>query len=226
MIKLHLGGVRATDYHSRESYKMTRSNIQFCGEDKKVIVFTSSVPNEGKSSTSLNIALSLAESGQKVLYIDADLRKSVLQRRTQVSQQIRGLSHYLVGQAEFKDIMHDVGIPRIRVVFPGPKPPNPAELLGHERFETMITACRHVFDYIIIDSPPLGSVIDSAVIAKNCDGLIYVVAAKTIRYKFAQQIIKQINRTGCPVLGVILSKVKMDENPFGSYYGYYGHHYE
>jgi len=221
MIELYLGDIQSLDHQSKESYKMIRSNIQFSGSDKKVINFTSAIPSEGKTNVSFNVAYSLAESGQKVLYIDADLRKSVFQKRTRINESAKGLSHFLTGQANVNDIIHDSNLNNLTVIVSGPKPPNPAELLENERFSKLIQAVRQIFDYVIIDTPPLGSVIDSAIIAKNCDGIIYVVASKQIKYKFAQQIKKQIDVTGCPILGVILNKVNMNEMHNRSYYGSY-----
>ena len=221
MIELYLGDIQSQDHQSRESYKMIRSNIQFCGDDKKVINVTSSIPSEGKTNVSFNVAYSLAESGQSVLYIDADLRRSVFQKRTRIHTRVKGLSYFLTGQAEVNEVIQDSNIKNLALIVAGPKPPNPAELLESERFARLIGAVRQVFDYVIIDTPPLGSVIDSAVIAKNCDGIIYVVASKQIKYKFAQQIKKQIDITACPILGVILNKVNISDMHDRSYYGNY-----
>lgn len=224
MINLQMDSLQPTDFQTQESYKMIRTNIQFCGVDKKVIVFTSSVANEGKSNISFNVAVSFAQTGKRVLYIDADLRKSVFQVRTQVTQPILGLSHFLAGQATLEDVTQTVNIPNLTVIFAGPKPPNPAELLGHARFEGMIKAARKAFDYIIIDSPPVGTVIDSAILARNCDGFIFVIASEKISYKFAQQTKKQIEKTDCPILGVVLSKVNIKSSRYknGYYSSYYG----
>ena len=99
------------DYNSNESYKSLRTNLLFCGEDKKVIAITSCTPNEGKSTVSLNLALSLADSGKKVLFIDADLRKSVLTGRTEVAGEITGLSSMLSHQAAVEDIIYGTNFP-------------------------------------------------------------------------------------------------------------------
>lgn len=224
MIELYLDDIRSQNHQSKESYKMIRSNIQFCGNDKKVICFTSSIPNEGKTNVSFNIASSLAESGQKVLYIDADLRKSVVQKLVRIDSSIKGLSYFLTGQADLYEIIHNSNLENLSLIVAGPKPPNPAELLENDLFTRMIHAVRQVFDYIIIDTPPLGSVIDSAVIAKNCDGIVFVIASKQIKYKFAQQIKKQIDVTGCPILGVVLNKVNMRDIHDKSYYGSYSYY--
>ena len=214
----------AMDYRSNEAYKTLRTNIEFSGDDKKVIVFTSSTPNEGKSTVTISLAHSLAEGGKKVLFIDADLRKSVLIGRHKVVGEIKGLSHFLAGQAEVKDIICKTQQEGLCVIFAGVVPPNPAELLGGTKFEAFLTSARKAYDYVIVDAPPLGSVIDSAIIAKHCDASVLVVAANTISYKFAQTVKDQLEKSDCPILGVVLNKVNMKQNKYyGKYYGsYYG----
>ena len=158
------------EYSENESYKSLRTNLFFCGEEKKTIAVTSCTPNEGKSTVSLNLAMSLADSGKKVLFIDADLRKSVLIGRTEVEEEIKGLSHFLSYQAAVDEVIFATNIPRFHIIYAGAVPPNPAELLGGTYFKQLLTAVRKLYDYVIIDTPPLGSVIDGAVIADECDG--------------------------------------------------------
>lgn len=220
------------DYRSNEAYKTLRTNIEFSGSDKKAIVFTSCTPNEGKSTVSLSLADSLAEGGKKVLFIDADLRKSVMMGRHKVSGN-KGLSHFLSGQAEVREIILKTQNPNLYITFAGVLPPNPSELLGNNRFEAFLNGARKAYDYIIIDAPPLGSVIDAAVVAKNCDASVLVVASQTISYKFARVVKDQLEKADCPILGVVLNKVDMKQNKYygnkyyskyyGDYYGKYGH---
>lgn len=214
------------DYSSNEAYKILRTNVEFSGVDNKTIVVTSCMPGEGKSTTSISLAVSLAEAGKKVLLIDADMRKSVLHRQFQIQGAYKGLSHFLSGQAEVSDIMCKVQGLDLVVMLAGVVPPNPAEMLGQKRFKSLLTSGRKVYDYIIIDAPPLGSVIDAAIIAKQCDASILVMAAKTISRKFAKTVKSQLEKSGCPILGVVLNKVDMKENKYyGKYYGnYYGKH--
>lgn len=211
-----------SDYYVEEAFKSLRTNVQFCGEDKKVIVVTSSVPNEGKTNVSLNLAMSLTEAGKRVLFIDADLRKSVLAGRLQVTGIIKGLTHFLSKQEKLQEIVCSTDIPNMYLVLAGPIPPNPAELLGSNLFEEMITAVRKVYDYVIIDSPPLGSVIDSAIIAEKCDGAILVVASDEVSYRFVQSVEQQLYKSGCPIIGAVLNKVDRTANgKYGKYYGRY-----
>ena len=130
------------DYRSNEAYKTLRTNIEFSGSDKKVIVFTSCTPNEGKSTVSMGLAASLAEGGKRVLFVDADLRKSVLVGRHRVTGEVKGLTHFLSGQADVKEVILRTQEPNLFVTFAGPVPPNPAELLGSRRFEAFLDGAR------------------------------------------------------------------------------------
>ena len=212
------------DYSAAESFKSLRTNLQFCGEDKKVIAVTSCTPNEGKSSVTMNLAVSLAEAGKKVLLVDGDLRKSVLVGRTKVKGMSKGLTHYLSKQASLIDVICSTNVPTIHMIFAGPVPPNPAELLGGKLFKEMISSLRKIYDYILIDTPPLGSVIDSVVIAEECDGSVLLIESGVISYRFAQEVKEQLAKSNCPILGVILNKVDMfKQGYYGKYYGkYYG----
>jgi len=175
------------DFRTTEAYKTLRANLEFSGEDVKVIAVTSCTPNEGKSSVSMNLAKAIAESGKKVILIDADLRKSVLVGRYKTGAVKFGLTHFLSGQKNFQDVYCRTNVKNLYVAFAGPVPPNPTELLGGKYFAAMVKSLRSIFDYVIIDTPPLGSVIDSAVVAKQCDGSIIVIASNEISYKFAQR---------------------------------------
>ncbi|NLK73708.1 MAG: CpsD/CapB family tyrosine-protein kinase [Clostridiales bacterium] len=216
---VYINNQNELDYQSKEAYKTLRSNILFCGSDIKVIGFTSCLPNEGKSSVAINLAESLAAQNLKVLFIDADLRKTVLLGRLKIDQKVNGLTLYLSGMLDANDIIYRTNIVGLNIVFAGPVPPNPSELLGGDKFKELIEELRDNFDYIIIDTPPLGSVIDSAVVARVCDGMVLVMEANSINYKFAQNVKRQLDRTGCRILGAVLNKVNMNS------YGYYGKYY-
>ena len=219
MINVKVRNNRKIDYLSDEAYKSLRTNLQFCGEDKRVIALTSCTSNEGKSSVSMNLSISLAEAGNKVLLIDADLRKSVLIGRVIIEENVKGLTHFLSKQAQLSDVVCSTDVPNFYLVFAGPVPPNPAELLGSKYFKEMISAARKVYYYIIVDTPPLGGVIDCAVISEVCDGTIMVIESETISYRFAQEVKSQLEKTGCPILGAVLNKVDVSKQ---SYYGKYG----
>lgn len=215
------------DYRTNEAYKSLRTNIQFCGDDIKVISITSCTPNEGKSSISFNLAASFVDIGKKVILIDADLRKSVLAGRYKVGEVEKGLTHHLSGQNELKDIIYSTDIKNMDIIFCGSYSPNPVELLDHLRFENMINRLKNEYDYVIIDTPPLGAVIDSAIVARVVDGAIIVIEANLISYKFARSVKEQLEKTNCRILGVVMNKVPMDKKKhYGKHYGkYYGNYY-
>lgn len=211
------------DFSANETYKTLRTNIQFCGDDVKAIMFTSCTPSEGKSSVSFNLAASFAEDGKRVIFIDADLRKSVIIGRYKVGPVGKGLTHYLSGQCGLEDAIRRTNIENMDIIFAGSCPPNPAELLNHVRFKSMVEALKDNYDYVIIDTPPLGTVIDSAIVAKVCDGAILVLAAKAVSYKFAQYVKQQLEKTNCRILGVVLNKIPVEKK--GYYSKYYGKYY-
>ncbi len=210
--------VQKLDFRSNEAYKRLRTNIIFCGNSVKTICITSCLPNEGKSNVSFNLAISFAESGKKILFIDADLRRSAIIGRYKPDQPVLGLTHYLAGQNGLEEIMYETGIINLDIIFTGPVPPNPAELLGGEDFIDLLEMLRKEYDYIIIDTPPLGSVVDSAIVAEHSDGVIFVIEANIISYKYAQKTIKQLESGNCRVLGAVLNKVDLNHMDF-KYYG-------
>lgn len=194
MLAINIERLRKLDYRSNEAYKNLRTNIQLCGSDVKVIMMTSTTPGEGKSSVSFNLAVSLAEAGKKVIFIDADLRKSVLVGRYKINKSVKGLTHFLSGINNFEEVMYATNVNNLHVVFSGPVPPNPTELLGNKTFKTLLKVLRESYDYVIVDTPPIGSVIDSAIVAQQCDGTVFVVSANAVSYKYAQNAIEQAQK--------------------------------
>jgi capsular exopolysaccharide synthesis family protein len=210
------------DYRIKEAFKTLRTNIEFCGGDVKVIAVTSCTPNEGKSSVAMEMAKAFAEAGNKTMLIDADMRKSVLVGRYKTGAVRLGLTHSLAGKASFRDVVCLTNIRNLYVTFSGPVPPNPSELLGGEKFTRIIKELRDTFDYVILDTPPLGSVIDAAVAARCCDGTVLVVENNAVSYKFVQKVKDQLDKAEARILGVVLNKVDMSGK---GYYGHYGRYY-
>lgn len=208
------------NYNMREELKTLRTNLMFCGVDKKVIMITSTVPGEGKTHKSICLAASLAEINKKVLLLDLDLRKSVMASRLNSQGTEYGLSHFLSGQCQLSDLIYATNVPRLHIALAGSSVPNPTELLSGERFHKLIESLRAVYDYIIIDNAPLGLVIDAAIVAKECDGAMIVVEAGAIKYRQVQEVKRKIEQADCPVLGVILSKVNYGSAKYS--YGKYG----
>lgn len=208
-------------YDIREEMNTLRTNLQFTGVDKKVILVTSCMSGEGKSTTVFRLANSLTEIGKKVLIIDTDMRKSVFVHVVTSGKVDRGLSHYLSGQCGLADVVYGTNVKGLHAIFAGPVPPNPTELLSTKLFENTIKTFRDVYDYILVDAAPLGLVVDAAIIAKCCDASMMVIGANTIKYRFAQVLKEKLEATGCPILGVVLNKVDRKKSGDSRYYGKY-----
>ncbi len=210
------------DYRTREAYKTLRTNIELCGSDIRTIVITSCTPNEGKTSVAVELARAFAEAGKQVVLVDADLRKSVLVGRYKTGAVHHGLIHVLAGRETLEAVVHMTNIQNLYMIFAGPVPPNPSELLGGGKFKETLFSLRGQFDYVIVDTPPLGSVIDAAVVARECDGAMLVIQNNGISRRFARKVKEQLEKTGCRVLGAVLNKVDMSA---GGIYGHYGRYY-
>ena len=215
------------DFRSKEAFKTLRTNIEFSGSHVKTIFFTSAIPNEGKSTVSFECACSFAEAGKRTLFVDADLRKSVMKSRYKSGRVKYGFSHYLVGKNEFEEVLCETDVPNLYMVYAGPVPPNPSELLGSDRFKEFIKNAAYNFDMVVIDAPPVGSVIDAAVISRHCDGGILVIGSGDVSYRFARKTKEQLEVAGCKLLGCVLNKADISGGKYyGKYYGrYYGRYY-
>ena len=211
-------------YEMKESLRTFRTNIAFCGTDIRVIMFTSCMPDEGKSTVVFNLARALTDSGKKVLIVDSDMRKSVMIRRYHATlpngKEILGLSHYLSGQSTASDILYQTSVNGIYMAFAGPSVANPTEMLEKKEFESFIDIGKKYFDYILIDCAPLGAAIDAAVVARVCDGAIMVVEQGGVGARMIVEHKKQLEASGVRILGAVLNKVKMINT------GYYGHYYK
>lgn len=225
MKKLVMDLPEINDYRMVEGLNQLKTNLAFCGKDIKVITMTSSVPNEGKSSISLSLSRTLAESGKKILMVDADLRKSVMAARYHIQGIDKGLSHYLTGQAEVEDIIYETEFEGLCITVAGPLSPDPTSILDSEQFEQFIEKVRDMFDYVIIDTPPLGVVIDAVIIGKYTDGAVIVIEQGVIKRKIVQDVIKQLKRGEVRIFGAVLNKVDERIGAYGNYeykYSYYG----
>lgn len=203
-----------------EAYKVLRTNIQFCGFDKniKTIAVTSYSPGEGKTTTSINLAMSMAKSGLKTLLVDADLRKPMLAKHLGDGSE-RGLTNLISGSVSIEDIITRTEMENFYFIACGPKPPNPAEIIGSSRFGEFVEAVRGQFDMVIFDTPPLGSVIDCAILSAQVDGTVLVIASNTVEYANAQKVKEQLEKVNARILGVVLNKMKKSEYRY--YYNYY-----
>ena len=214
------------DYRLTEGLNQLKTNLAFCGKDIKVITITSSVQNEGKSLVAFDLSKTMAEGGKKILMVDADLRKSVLAAKYHIQGIDKGLSHYLTGQAEIEDIIYETETEGFYLSVAGPLSPDPTSLLDSDQFQKFIDKVREDYDYVIIDAPPLGVVIDAAIIGKYCDGAVLVIEQGVIKRKVVQDVIKQLKRGKVRILGAVLNKVDERIGAYGAYdykysYSYY-----
>lgn len=214
-IELKLQGENS--FQVQEAYKVLRTNLLFCGQDIHVVEVTSCKENEGKTTVCLNLAKSLAELNKKVLLLDADMRKSIMAGRDTNAKDVVGLSELLTGMNQVGDCLYKTQYKTLQVIFAGKYPPNPVELLNGKYFQGFLVELRKLYDYVIIDTPPLGVVIDAAVVAPYCDGTILVMGDKNVHRTQMQGVVEQLEKSGSKILGVVRNNTKKSEH---SYYYY------
>lgn len=226
MKKLNLTDRRNPDYFYSESIKTLRTNIQLSGQSIKTILVTSCYPNEGKSDIALSLAQELGSIGKKVLLLDADIRKTAYVGRLEVQEEVKGLSQLLSGQAGLQDIIYNTNFPNMDIIFGGPSAPNPSGLLSENIFKILIKELKDYYNYILIDTPPIGTVIDAAVIGRCCDGAVFLIQPGNVRYRDAQKAFAQLEKSGCRILGAVLNKIDISgDKYYSSYYKHYGEYY-
>lgn len=214
---------RKGGYHYEEALKTLRTNLQFCGSQFRAILLTSCFPDEGKSDIAFHLAVELGKAGKRTLLLDADIRKSVYLARYMVSSEVNGLSQFLSGQIKsLEQIIYHTNYANMDMIFSGPIAPNPSELLGQKLFRDMMAVLKKQYDYILVDTPPLGNLIDAAIAGQACDGALLIVESGKASYKMEQKIIAQLEKSGCHVLGAVLNKVDVQQNRYySSYYKKY-----
>lgn len=211
-------------YAIEEAMNRLRVNIKFCGKNTKKILITSSMPNEGKSTVATNLWKMLAEAGFSSVLIDVDLRKSVLKNRHHMNSDsdIKDLGYYLSGQAEYDEVVCETNIKNAYIVPCTNILENPSALLEDARFKELLDKLSEEYRYVIIDSPPLGSVSDAALVASMCDGAILVVRSGETPKSLIRSSMQQIDKSGCKLLGVVLNRVATAGRAYGKRYGRYG----
>lgn len=206
-----------------EGFRKLRTNLKFLSVDDppRLIVVTSSVPNEGKSTTSINIALALAEAEHNVLLVDGDLRRPSIEKYLDVVGAV-GLSSVLSGASPLNDALQKTKFPRLTVLAAGATPPNPSELLGSMSARKFLGEMRSQFDYVIIDTPPLLAVTDGAILAAEADGALLLVRTGKTKRDQLKHAINILNDVGANLLGTVLTMMPIRGG--GSYsYNYYYH---
>jgi capsular exopolysaccharide synthesis family protein len=204
-----------------EAYRTIRTNIQFASvtNDIQTMLITSSSPSEGKTSTSANLAVVYAQTGKKVLLIDADLRKPQVHQRFRVSN-LNGLSSVLIKERTLQECVVNVGTTGLYVLPSGPIPPNPAEMLSSAAFAVFLKHCREMFDFVIIDTPPVLSVADALIVSSLVDGVVFVVDAKSTNRTVAKKAVQALEKVNAKILGVVLNRVQKKAADY-YYYHYY-----
>ncbi len=204
-----------------EAYRTLRTNIQFSKTDGelKTIMFTSSGPGEGKSTTIANTAVALAQSGKQIILVDCDLRKPVQHKI--FGKKNRGLTNILVEEIEADHFIQDTQVENLRLLTSGPIPPNPSELLGSKKMQELIDYLKTKADFVIIDAPPVIAVTDASVLASRVDGITLIINSGSVRPEMAQQAKDLLIKAKGHILGVILNRVEIEEE-HAYYYYYYG----
>ncbi len=223
-----------SDFYTREAYKILRTNISFAvpKEGCRIICVTSAMASEGKSITCLNLALSFAELGARVLLVDADMRKPT-QGRLLKKKSAPGLSNLLAGLVAAADVIHTNARDGLDVIMSGDIPPNPSELLGSERMKLLMTELQRHYDYIFIDTPPINVVTDASVAAQWTDGVLFVVRQGQSETTSVQHAVGRLTFANAKILGFVFNGTKLEliQKGYGKYrkykkysgynYGYY-----
>lgn len=209
-----------SSFFVREAYKTLRTNIRFFlnQEGCKKFCVTSSTMGEGKSITILNLAISFAENGQKVLLIDADMRRPAMARLL-VEKVAPGLSNVLAGLVTEEEAIRKEVYPNLDILFSGDIPPNPSELLGSDRMKELLARLSLDYDYILVDSPPVNAVADARVVASLLDGVLYLVRQGKTEKEAVARGINQLKLTDAKLLGFILNGIDPDTKKY--YYSEY-----
>lgn len=201
-----------------ESYKTLRTNIEYYSfdEELKTILVTSSERGEGKTTTAGNLAICLAQDNKKVILVDCDLRRPMVHRRFKVSND-EGLSQIIIGKVSLEDSIKEV-YTGLDIITAGKIPPNPSEMLGSKGIEELIDKLKEIYDYIILDSPPVLAVTDAQILSRKVNGTILVVkSAKTKKVNVvnAKELLSKVKAN---IIGIVLNEVKIKS----SKYYYYG----
>lgn len=195
----------------QEAYKTLRTNIRFflTGEGCKKFCITSSNMGEGKSITMLNLAISFAEAGQRVLLIDADLRRPAMARLL-IEKATPGLSNVLAGLSSKEEAVRKEVYPNMDILFSGDIPPNPSELLSSDKMRELIESFSLEYDYILVDTPPVNAVSDTCVVANVLDGVLYLVRQNKTEKEAVVRGVNQLKLVGANLLGFVMNGVEMD----------------
>ena len=208
-----------------EAFRGIRTNVLFATaqEGSRSVVVTSTGPGEGKSMVAGNMAVGLAQAGQRVLLIDADMRKPKIHEIFAIPQE-PGLSNLLVGKSKASDVVRRTTVPGLWILSAGRTPPNPAELLGSTRFRDFVASLKEHFDWVLIDSPPVMAVTDASLVAHHASGVLFVIGAEMTSRHAAKRALDQLEQAQASFVGAVLNRVDLDRNPY-YYSDYYRREY-
>ena len=212
MNRLEISRFPELDYACGEAMNTLCTNLSYCGDDVRVVLFTSRYEQEGKSSIVMNVMRTLAGLGKRVALVDADLRRSSLARRYRFQfsqQQNAGLAQYLAGMCPLESAVYETNIPNAYLLPAGREVFSSLQLLASPRFGRMIAQLRKQFDVVLVDTPPAGVIVDAIEIAKHCDGSIIVVSYNTGRKQEIGEVADNLRKTGCKVLGAVMNGVDL-----------------
>ena len=208
-----------------EAYRNIRSSLLFSAAENnvRVLAMTSAVPKEGKTTTCLNLAVSLAQAGARILLVDGDLRRGELHKFFGLEGG-RGFSDILIGQAKPEAVIQRTGIPNLDMVATGPFPPNPAEIVLRPELQSFLEYAKRTYDRVIIDCPPVMAVSEAGILASMAEGVIVVVWAGQTSRKLALLAVQQLRERGARIMGCVLNNLdfqRVGYYYYSTYYGYY-----
>ena len=205
-----------------EQYRAIRTNIEYSNVDQntKTILVTSSDKNEGKTTTVSNLAVSFANLNKKVLLIDCDLRNASIHKMFKINN-IYGLTDILAKDRAVDKCIQETELENLYVLTAGAIPPNPAEILSSEKMKNLIEDLKNIYDYIFIDTPPIGLVTDAGVLSSFTDGVVLVVKSESVEKKYLEETKKKLDAVDARILGAILNSYKSEQKDY-NYYSYYG----
>jgi len=220
---------KETNFSIKESYKAIRANINFAvpNEGCKKIMICSSFSGEGKTTTCVNLAISIAQTGSEVLLIDCDMRRSRIHEFFALENE-RGLSNYLSSALDMDDIVQETSIEELNIISAGTVPPNPAELLANPKIDALLARVSKLYDYIILDTPPVCVVSDALPLSKKCDGVILIVKHRETMHKSIRDSLDKLSFAGAKVIGMVLNGIKLtrEYKSYGKYGKYNKYNYE
>ena len=212
-----------------EGIKSLRTNLTFIspGSPPKLFLVTSPGPGEGKTTTSVNMAIAMAQSGLKTIIIDADLRRPRIHKALSIDNiKGRGIANVIAGDIELDDVVRETGVENLSVLTCGDIPPNPSELLHADRFIKLIDELSEKYDRVVFDSPPLGAVSDALIVSHCVDATLLVLKFGHTRRELLRRAVDQLVTVGAPFTGCVLNDIDASGSGYGySYYYYYRYNY-